>query len=238
MSLKPERGNYKSQDDWRKRHNARFELKVYRATEADILDKLESVDNVTDYIRKLIREDIARGEKKGDKERMNKTIWIAREADDNSDAYKAFFDREKAETAALGYYEHLIDRERKKRTVTVEGYPVEVADDDTRTAEELCRDLLMDDELAMFDPEVYEEIRRYEVEFSGGQERYGERAVNYMLVKIDGTELYAEELVPEDMSEDDMPTFDDASYARLKNEILRQADEKRIPASWLKFYWD
>lgn len=37
-----------------------YGIKVYKNTEPDILQKLESVDNVSGYIKDLIRKDIAR----------------------------------------------------------------------------------------------------------------------------------------------------------------------------------
>ena len=35
-------------------------------------------------------------------------------------------------------------------------------------------------------------MKKYKVEFSGGESRQGINAVNYMLVDVDGIELYAE----------------------------------------------
>lgn len=42
-----------SRDKWRMIH-----LKLNRASDADIIDKLESVDNIQGYIKTLIRADI------------------------------------------------------------------------------------------------------------------------------------------------------------------------------------
>ena len=42
-----------SRDKWRMIH-----LKLNREADADIIDKLESVDNIQGYIKKLIRADI------------------------------------------------------------------------------------------------------------------------------------------------------------------------------------
>ena len=39
-----------------------FSLKFNRATDADLIERLESVDSVNGYIRQLIREDIARSD--------------------------------------------------------------------------------------------------------------------------------------------------------------------------------
>lgn len=87
-----------------------------------------------------------------------KRIWIARVADDNSDAYCACFDRESAESKARSYFDHLTARERRTHSVTVEGYLVPVADDDQRDAESLWRDLLLDDDPATYDPDICDVI--------------------------------------------------------------------------------
>ena len=217
-SLKTERGNYISQADWHKRHNVRYELKVYRATETDILEKLESVDNVTDYIRRLIRADIARDNKEG-ASNMQKAIWIARTSDGSSDSYDAFFDRDKAVSHAGYLFDHLTSWEKKTHTVSLEEYIADVSPDDSRSAKELFEDMLRDDAPELNDSESYEMFG--EAEFSGGQSRHGGQAVNYMLVSIGDTELYAEEDIPSDLDPDDMNTFDDESYERLKAEILK-----------------
>lgn len=83
-----------------------------------------------------------------------KRIYIAREADDNSDTYRAYFDRESAESMAWQYFTHLTARERRTRSVTVEGYLVPVDDDDPRDAETLWRDLLLDDDPATYNPDI------------------------------------------------------------------------------------
>lgn len=87
-----------------------------------------------------------------------KRIYIARVADDNSDAYRAYFDRESAEATARSYFNHLTPRERMTRSVTVEGYLLPVADDDPRDAETLWRDLLLDDDPATYDPDICDVI--------------------------------------------------------------------------------
>lgn len=41
----------------------RFTLKCVRSTDKDIIEKLESEDNMQGYLKNLIREDIARNQK-------------------------------------------------------------------------------------------------------------------------------------------------------------------------------
>lgn len=45
---------------YHKEHLRVFNLRINRRTEADILDKLEAVDNVQGYLKDLIRQDIRR----------------------------------------------------------------------------------------------------------------------------------------------------------------------------------
>ena len=47
-------------DEWMKENSRRFVVKVMTRTEQDILQKLESVENKGGYIKRLIREDIAK----------------------------------------------------------------------------------------------------------------------------------------------------------------------------------
>ena len=70
------------------------------------------------------------------------------------------------------------------------------------------------------------------VEFSGGQGRETDAAVNYMLAEVDGIELYAEMEIPEDANPDEH------GYDELKDEIIAQAKENGIDKSLLKFWWD
>ena len=89
---------------------------------------------------------------------MKKTIWIARIADDNSDAYRAFFTESEAAAQAAGYADHLTAKERNTQTVSVESYPVEVTAGDDRTAEQLYRDLVNEDDEQIMNPDVYKEV--------------------------------------------------------------------------------
>ena len=89
---------------------------------------------------------------------MIKTVWIAREADENSDEMRAYFDRDKAESTAWMFFNHLTDRERQRITVTVEGYNVDVPDGDDRDAEKLVNDMLIDDTFP-YDPDEYAVIQ-------------------------------------------------------------------------------
>ena len=45
-------------NDWSKEHRTSFTPKFNNDTDRDIIDKLNSVENKTDYLRKLIRADI------------------------------------------------------------------------------------------------------------------------------------------------------------------------------------
>ena len=71
-------------------------------------------------------------------------------------------------------------------------------------------------------------MKRYDVDYQGGESRYGIEPVDYMLVKIDDIELYAEAPAQDD---------ENANYDELKTAILEQAAEHDIPAERLKF-WD
>lgn len=51
----------RANEKWDKENIRRFALKVAKNTEKDILEKLESQENVNGYIKRLIREDIERG---------------------------------------------------------------------------------------------------------------------------------------------------------------------------------
>lgn len=72
-------------------------------------------------------------------------------------------------------------------------------------------------------------MKKYEVEFNGGESRYGDEAVDYMLADVEGVELYAE--APAGETEEE-------NYEALKAEILDQAEKNGIQASSLKFWWD
>ena len=83
-------------------------------------------------------------------------IWLARVADDNSDAYRAYYDKAEAEKMARSYFNHLTPKERMTHSVTVEGYIIPA--DDPRDAETLWRDLLLDDDPATYDPDICDVI--------------------------------------------------------------------------------
>lgn len=91
---------------------------------------------------------------------MKKTIWIARVADDNSDAYTACYDQPSARAAAGNYFDHLTPGERRTHTVSVESYSVEAPDGDDRSAEILVRDLLAEDSEDLLNPDTWEEITK------------------------------------------------------------------------------
>ena len=52
----------KSQNDqqWKKENTFRVCVHLFNATDTKVIDRLKSVDNKTDYIRRLILEDIER----------------------------------------------------------------------------------------------------------------------------------------------------------------------------------
>ena len=77
-------------------------------------------------------------------------------------------------------------------------------------------------------------MKKYRVEFSGGESRQGINGVNYMLVDVDGIELYAEYDVT-DVPEDEV---DFAGYDALKESILSQASESEINKQDLIFWLD
>lgn len=71
---------------------------------------------------------------------MKKIIYIAEVSDDNSSTYTATFDRAAARKAAVQYKGHLTARELETHTVSVSAYEIEVADGDTRSADQLFKD--------------------------------------------------------------------------------------------------
>lgn len=50
-------GKYEAQERYDKENTIQIRLKLNRKTDADIIDKLNSVDNKQGYIKRLIRED-------------------------------------------------------------------------------------------------------------------------------------------------------------------------------------
>lgn len=48
---------------WYKENTTRVQMKLMNTTDADIIEKLNSVDNKQGYIKKLIRDDIAKNNK-------------------------------------------------------------------------------------------------------------------------------------------------------------------------------
>lgn len=50
-------GKYEAQERYDKENTVRFTIKLNKKTEADIIEKLNSVDNKQGYIKRLIRED-------------------------------------------------------------------------------------------------------------------------------------------------------------------------------------
>lgn len=50
-------GKYEAQERYDKENTIRITIKLNKKTEADIIEKLNSVDNKQGYIKRLIRED-------------------------------------------------------------------------------------------------------------------------------------------------------------------------------------
>lgn len=70
----------------------------------------------------------------------------------------------------------------------------------------------------------------YEVEYSGGESRENpEQAVDYMMVRIKGTELYAELPAAEE---------ENGNYEDLKDMIIDQADSIGYHKDMLRFWYD
>ena len=85
---------------------------------------------------------------------MKKTVYIARVADGNSDAYTAAFSREIAKQLAEIYKAHLTPGELNTHTVSVEVYTIDCPDD--MDAETAFREALLADGVG--DPIEYQEI--------------------------------------------------------------------------------
>lgn len=52
---------YESQDRWDKENTIQIKLKLNTTNDADIIEKLNSVEKKQTYIKELIRADIAKG---------------------------------------------------------------------------------------------------------------------------------------------------------------------------------
>jgi hypothetical protein len=76
------------------------------------------------------------------------------------------------------------------------------------------------------------------VQYNAGTSRYSENCVDYMLVVVDGIELYAEAINPTWDKDKEEFADETATYDELKASILEQAAEKGIDADKLKFWYD
>ena len=73
-------------------------------------------------------------------------------------------------------------------------------------------------------------MKKYTVEYKSGDSCINPGAsVDYMLVIVDGVELYAETVSQDDES---------ATYDELKASIIEQANKHGIDADTLKFWYD
>lgn len=74
-------------------------------------------------------------------------------------------------------------------------------------------------------------MAKYKVNYQGGESRYSNAAVDYMIVKVPDPEN--EDEMIELYAEMENPTFDD-----LKAEIISQAEDNGIDPETLVFYYD
>lgn len=89
-------------------------------------------------------------------------------------------------------------------------------------------------------------MKKFKVEFQGGQSRYSDFACNYMLAKIGDVELYAERTSDQFREFDEcaetwdefIESWDEYSYSVLREEIVEQAKEEGINPESLQFFWD
>lgn len=77
-------------------------------------------------------------------------------------------------------------------------------------------------------------MEKVHVRYEGGQSRYSDRGIDYMLAVVDGVELYAE-ADPDDYGYGEPGYEETATYDDLKAAILGQAAEHGIPAIKLEF---
>ena len=47
-------------EQWKKLNTTNFTIRLYNSTDADVIAKIKSVENKTDYIRQLILKDISK----------------------------------------------------------------------------------------------------------------------------------------------------------------------------------
>ena len=59
--MEEKKSKYNSQMKYAKDKVKQIKFNFVKSTDADIIEKLEKVKNKTDYIKKLIRDDIAKG---------------------------------------------------------------------------------------------------------------------------------------------------------------------------------
>lgn len=73
-------------------------------------------------------------------------------------------------------------------------------------------------------------MEKHNVDYQGGESRFNPgQSVDYMLVVVDDTELYAERNAQDD---------ENANYDDLRAEIIAQAGVSGIPVSALRFWYD
>lgn len=61
--MKTAKAKFAKQIEWDKSHTRQIRAKLNENTDADIIKHLDNIDNIAGYLKKLIREDIAKGGK-------------------------------------------------------------------------------------------------------------------------------------------------------------------------------
>lgn len=164
---------------------------------------------------------------------MEKTIYIVYDEPKKGDGdifeNCPTFDRDKAVKAARYAWDHLTTREQEKRNVYVGIHTVTLPDDDHRSAEQIYRDLMGEDEWP-YDHDVIEiqEEKPIEIQFESGEGIHFRGGVN-MLVNRSG--IYAECPITDDAS-------DDYGYLTLKKAILAKMEELNLKTDNLVFWYD
>lgn len=88
---------------------------------------------------------------------MNKTLYIVRDNTKDGDSFDVCvtYDQAEAQRAARIEYNHLTERERKTSEIAIEGYTIEVDENDDRSAKDLYDDMLFDDDDQLHNPSSY-----------------------------------------------------------------------------------
>jgi len=186
----------------------RFELRVNRENEPDLMGWLESKENLQQYLKQLIRKDM-------EESKPVKTWWII---DDKGDIFtedtRTSIKAEAAEMART-QWEHLTkaEQEHRKDFYIALAFKGEDGQIDWNTV-----------------TEAISLKHRHMVQFESGPGRTHPGTVNY-LICLGLPALYAEIPVPDDAEED-------YGYLNLKDKILEQAENAGIDPLTLEFWYD